>query len=309
MSFRWFVYYCCLGGGCAAYLGWVFGRLPRLEQMVALMGLRGLFLGMALGMGLSATDAVWNLGAHRPLAVGWRALFGGLVGGIGGFLGGLFGQILYGRTQWTFFLVLGWTLTGLLIGASPGVFDLLDRLATDGDVGGATRKLFKGLLGGTVGGLLGGLLFLVLLGGGRLVLGERDESFWSPAATGFVALGLCIGLLVGLAQVILMEGWIRVEAGFRAGRELILTRSETSIGRAEGCDLGLFGDPGIEKFHARIVQKNGRYYLIDENTPGGTYLNGERITEPTLLRAGDEIGIGRARLRFGERQKRTDEEA
>ena len=28
MSFRWFVYYCSLCGGCAAYFGWVFGRVP-----------------------------------------------------------------------------------------------------------------------------------------------------------------------------------------------------------------------------------------------------------------------------------------
>ena len=59
---------------------------------------------------------------------------------------------------------------------------------------------------------------------------------------GFVALGMCIGLLIGLAQVILKEAWVRVEAGFRAGREMILSKPEVTIGRAESCDIGLFGD-------------------------------------------------------------------
>ena len=61
----------------------------------------------------------------------------------------------------------------------------------------------------------------------------------------------------------------------------------------------------FEKRHARIVLEKGRYYLVDEDTPGGTYLNGERISGPTPLRAGDEIEVGRARLRFGESQKRN----
>ena len=81
-------------------------------------------------------------------------------------------------------------------------------------------------------------------------------------------LGVCIGLLIGLAQVILKEAWIKVEAGFRAGRELMLTKDETTIGRAEGCDLGLFGDNTIEKLHARIVLKNNRYLLEDAGDGG-----------------------------------------
>ena len=96
---------------------------------------------------------------------------------------------------------------------------------------------------------------------------------------------------------------MRVEQGFRAGRELILTKPETIIGRAESSDIGLYGGQGVEKTHARIVQKGTDYLLADEETPGGTYLNDQRIAGLTLLHAGDRIRVGNCVLRFQERRK------
>src|SRR5262249_25810636 len=163
--------------------------------------------------------------------------------------------------------VLGWTLTGLLVGASIGVFEILAGLTRQQSVGGAVKKLVKCLLGGAVGGLLGGFLALFLKMAWTRALGDQDpDLLWSPTSWGFVALGMCIGLLVGLAQVILKEAWIKVEAGFRPGREMILSREKTTIGRAEACDLGLFGDPTVEKFHANIVQAGDRYFRSEEHT-------------------------------------------
>ncbi len=59
----------------------------------------------------------------------------------------------------------------------------------------------------------------------------------------------------------------------------------------------------MERTHARILRKGADYLLIDADTRGGTYLNGRRIDGPTPLCAGDEIGVGRSLIRFGERQK------
>src|SRR6185503_4186682 len=103
------------------------------------------------------------------------------------------------------------------------------------------------------------LVFLLLMP--VIFPGKEPTSLLSRTAWGFVVLGLCIGLLIGLAQVILKEAWIRVEKGRRAGREMILSKEKTTIGRAEACDLGLFGDNQIEKFHAVIVQMGNRYFL------------------------------------------------
>ena len=121
---------------------------------------------------------------------------------------------------------------------------------------------------------------------------------------GFVALGMCIGLLVGLAQVILKEAWIKVEAGFRAGREMILAKERTTIGRAEACDIGLFGDNQIEKLHAIILQAGNRYYVEDEHTPAGTYVNEVQVQGRVPLNSGDKIRVGGSVLCFRERAKR-----
>jgi hypothetical protein len=304
MSFRWFIYYCALIGGCAAYIGWAMGRVPPVQNHVFQAAIRGMFLGLALAVGLTLVDVLWHLSGRDGATVILRVLVAGIVGGMGGFVGGMVGQILYASTLLALFLVIGWTITGVLLGIAPGIFELLMRLSRNEESSGARRKVVNGLLGGLLGGLVGGTLFLGVRGLWSLAFGDKADEFWSPSAMGFVALGLCIGLFIGLAQVILKTAWIVVVSGFRAGRELLLSRGEMIIGRAEGCDIPLYGDPGIEKEHARIVLYNGRYSIEDLNTPSGTFLNGERVSRPMTLRAGDLIEMGRSALRFGERVKR-----
>jgi hypothetical protein len=306
MSFRLFIWYCSLCGGCAAYLGWALGRFAAPESSVMQAAVKGMFLGMMVALSLGLIDALWALSWTQVHRIGARVLVAVGVGTVGGFVGGLLGQALYHFRHWPVFLIFGWTVTGLLIGAAPGVFDVLARLTREEDLGGALRKIVNGTLGGAIGGLLGSVLFLLLQAVWGLVFRDRVEDFWSPSATGFVALGMCIGLLIGLAQVILKEAWVKVESGFRPGRELILSKPEVVIGRAEGCDIGLFGDNSVERTHARILRKGRQYLLDDAGTPGGTYLNGARVAGPTPLRAGDLIQVGRCTLRFGERQKRRD---
>ncbi|HZY88067.1 MAG TPA: FHA domain-containing protein [Gemmataceae bacterium] len=304
MSFRLFIWYCSLCGGCAAYVGWGLGRFAAPDSSVMQAAVKGMFLGMLVALSLGLIDALWVLSWTQVHRVGARVLVAVGVGAVGGFVGGLLGQALFQLRPWSVFLIFGWTITGLLIGAAPGVFDVLARLMRDEDVRGAARKIVNGTLGGALGGLLGSLLFLALQLVWGLVFRDRAQDFWSPSATGFVALGMCIGLLIGLAQVILKEAWVKVESGFRPGRELILSKPEIVIGRAESCDIGLFGDNTVERSHARILRKGREYLLDDAGTPGGTYLNGARIAGPTPLRAGDLIQVGRCTLRFGERQKR-----
>ena len=84
-------------------------------------------------------------------------------------------------------------------------------------------------------------------------------------------------------------------------RELILSKPETTIGRAEQCDLGLFDDAGIDPVHARIERRGESYFLADAGSAGGTFLNNRRVTQPTRLHTGDLIRIGSSVLMFGER--------
>src|SRR5262245_31300037 len=303
MSFRLFIYYCAVLGGCAAFVGWVLGRIADIGHHVTDQAVKALFLGMVIALALGMLDALWNGHARRTGALLQRVGVAVAVGCIGGFVGGLFGQALYSATGWRFFQVTGWIITGALVGAAPGAFDYLHSSLVGENGNGPMRKVLRGVIGGSIGGLLGSVLFLLLVAGGEGILG-KSEGFWMPSATGFVVLGLCIGLLIGLAQVILMEAWLKVEEGFRPGRELILAKAEVTIGRGEGSDLGLYGDPGVEKSHARILQKGDRWLLVDDSPASTTYLNGQRLNGPTPLCSGDEIRMGRNVLRFKERRKR-----
>jgi len=309
MSFRLFVYYSAVGGGAAAFVGWLFGRLPgSLHNSLLEAGLKGLLLGLMVAVALAVVDSLWNTSRQLAPAAG-RVTVAAVISVIGGFLGGVAGQGLCQLTDNTFldamFLIFDWTLTGLLIGASLGTFDLVTQLATGQGAAGALRKLHNGVIGGAAGGIVGSFLYLVLISAWTAVFRNKPfEKLWSPSAMGFVALGACIGLLIGLAQVVLKEAWLRVESGFRAGRELIISKAAVTIGRAESCDVGLFGDPAVEKVHARIVRQGDCYLLTDGGSGAETYLNDERIAGPTELRSGDAIRVGRNVIRFQERQKR-----
>jgi hypothetical protein len=309
MSFRLFVYYCALIGGWAAFIGWMLGTMvaPRDPQSLLIRnGVIGMFLGLVIAMGLGLVDALWALSWRQLGRVSLRVGVALVIGGVGGFLGGIVGQLLFETIGLTVFFVVGWGLVGVLCGASVGMFEFLVSVLRNQDRRGARAKLSKCLLGGTLGGVIGGALALYLRMGLALMFTGTDESaLFFPTAAGFVALGMCIGLLVGLAQVILKQAWIRVEAGFRPGREMILAKETTSIGRDEAADIPLFGDSGVDKLHARIVQDGDGFFLEDNATAGGTFLNDQMVNGRTPLKSGDLIRMGKSVLRFFERTQRS----
>jgi hypothetical protein len=267
-------------------------------------GLKGLWLGVTVASVLSFVDVLWSGTGSSVLARIARVVVAVVIGGVGGFLGGILANVLY--NLWSPLYVFGWTMTGALVGLAVCSYDLLAATLEGQDLGGPLRKVMHGLIGGTIGGFVGGLLSLAFrefLTG--VFTGKRREDLWSPSAWGFVVLGACIGLLIALTQVILKEAWLKVEAGFRAGREQILAKPIVTIGRGESCDVGLFGDPAIDKLHARILRRGEDYLVADAESSTGTFVNGERLEQPRLLRSGDAIRVGRCVLRFGERARQA----
>ena len=307
MSFKSFIYSCALCGAWAAFVAWAFGRLM-VAQWPGVPGawtrtlLEGATLGSAIALAVGFVDALWNRMGHQAGPVVGRSLLVGALGCGFSLIGAAVGLLLFQATDIAPLRIFGWVLTGLLIGASVGTLELVVHWWTGKSIAGQTRKVVNGLVGGCIGGLLGGILSLGLGAFFSAVFHKPTDELWSGSAWGFVALGSCIGLFIGLAQVILKEGWLRVESGFKAGRELLLTKDDVLIGRAEACDVGLFGDHEVERRHARILREKRGYVLVDEGTTTGTYLNESPVAAPTLLRSGDVIRVGSNVLRFGERQ-------
>jgi Inner membrane component of T3SS, cytoplasmic domain len=301
MSFKTFIYYCALSGGWAAFLAWAFlhvtrigGKASAIETTTLRDCLTGAVLGLLVSAAVGAMDALLNaVGLQRVTRV-LLCMAIGMVGGILGVLAGYLFFIIHPALY-----VFGWMLAGGFIGASIGTYDWLRAFRAGEDTRMAIKKIINGVMGGLVGGLIGGLPFGAL---DRMAGLDR-----SSLTIGLVLLGLSIGLMIGLAQVFLKEAWIKVEAGFRAGREVMLSKEITTIGRAEACDIGLFRDNAIERAHAKILLQNRRYMLEDEKTPSGTFLNEQRVDRLTPLKNGDLIRMGSCALRFREIQKQSGE--
>jgi serine phosphatase RsbU (regulator of sigma subunit) len=80
------------------------------------------------------------------------------------------------------------------------------------------------------------------------------------------------------------------------------------IGRNPPADLILAG-PTVSRRHCRVELVNGRLQLGDLASTNGTYVNGERVTEPVLLEDGANLGIGVYRLRYHRRAQDETTEA
>lgn len=317
MSFRLFVYYCFLFGAWAGFLGWLLGVMlaPKVPQAsadtyfatVLRTSIIGMFLGFSVAVWLSTLDAAFSLTLRKPGKIVARVFAAMLLGLFGGLFGSFVGGSVYHFVQWDSIFMISWIIVGMLVGMSISFFEVCASLITAKDFGGAFKKFVKCVIGGTVGGFVGGLIALVLRKAAEIVFSGKDvNALFSPTAIGFVAIGACIGLLVGLAQIILKEAWIKVEAGFRPGREMLLAKEKTTIGRAEGSDIALFGDSGVEKAHANILLDGGRYFLEDLQTPGGSYVNDQKVQGRIALVTGDLIRVGNSVLRFNERAKRKE---
>jgi pSer/pThr/pTyr-binding forkhead associated (FHA) protein len=75
--------------------------------------------------------------------------------------------------------------------------------------------------------------------------------------------------------------------------------SHMTIGRSLTEDISLVGD-GVAAHHALLSAREEAVYVEDEGTPGGTFVNGERIPAhfPVALYPGDVVAFGGVSLRI-----------
>jgi pSer/pThr/pTyr-binding forkhead associated (FHA) protein len=116
----------------------------------------------------------------------------------------------------------------------------------------------------------------------------------------FTLIGLLTGLFIGLVEEMMKQAWVRVLAGKNEGKDYILSKPMTVLGRDERADVPIFGDPTLAPQHAAIRMENGRHLLLDGGAPSGSVVNGQRVQQQ-LLRDGDMIQLGQARLLFREK--------
>ena len=77
----------------------------------------------------------------------------------------------------------------------------------------------------------------------------------------------------------------------RDGKNFQLNTGETTIGRSSDNDIQL-SNPRISKHHAKIVEMNQHYKIVDLGSTNGTWLNGKLVRQPTALQTEDEIRFG-----------------
>jgi hypothetical protein len=289
MTLARLVYYSGIFSGWAAFFGWLAGELFVLRGDASRgdwlgIAVVGAMVGAAIGAGLTAASAISEGGFARLVG---RMALGAVGGGIGGFVGMTIGNAAYAGIGLPRFI--GFMILGLAVGVVDG---LADR---------SWRRVRNGVIGGLVGGLVGGLLF------NPLVFLLASDSGIASRAAAFVILGLCLGALIGLTQVVLREAWLTVLDGYRTGRQLIISRPVTVLGRGDHLPLPFLGTSNqeLEIEHCRITrQGNGAYLLEDLQSRLGVFVNQQRVTGSRILANGDVIKLGPNHVRFQESRRR-----
>lgn len=83
-----------------------------------------------------------------------------------------------------------------------------------------------------------------------------------------------------------------VTEGALAGTRITLTDQPITMGRAEDSTLVLTDDYASAR-HARLVARNGEWFVEDLGSTNGTYLDRAKVTGPTPVPLGVPIRIGR----------------
>lgn len=255
--------------------------------------------GAMIGVMLGIADTVMSGGrAEWGKVLGMGLGVGLLAGPIGGALGmAIFGPIYkFPADNPVTFLtnVLGRALGWALIGALAGTADGWRKWSL------AVGR--NGFIGGLIGGLIGGMTFEIIP---YLIPGMPNPGVLTRLV-GFVITGTMIGLFVALVQELLKEAWLKVMVGRNEGKEILIYRTDTYLGRSELSDVPLYGDTDVAKTHAVIKASSNGFVLSDiSQSQAGVYVNGQRIPGDRALRSGDQIQIASKTIVFYERLTRT----
>jgi hypothetical protein len=80
-------------------------------------------------------------------------------------------------------------------------------------------------------------------------------------------------------------------------KRINISKIETTMGRDPDCDL-FIDNIGISREHAKIIYRNARYFLRDNGSSNGTFLNNTKIASESEIYDRDEIQLGKYRVIF-----------
>src|SRR5512142_1310309 len=82
-----------------------------------------------------------------------------------------------------------------------------------------------------------------------------------------------------------------MRSGPSVGKVYPLDKDEMFIGRDLSNDI-VINDPEISRRHARLFNQGNTYVLEDLGSTNGSFVNGQRLMGPNVLRPGDMITFG-----------------
>ncbi|MFO0902202.1 MAG: hypothetical protein U0939_04335 [Pirellulales bacterium] len=178
--------------------------------------------------------------------------------------------------------VIGWTLFGAIVGSAQGA------------VRRSLESFRNGALGGLIGGAAGGFAFAMIAGLLAIVLASSSLGDVAGRFLGCAILGACIGLGIAIIERV-FSSVLTIRSGRYEGRDIILDRPITRIGRNEVLELYLGGDAAIAAHHATI-ERQGRDFVIVA-VEGSVSVNGQPVTRHTLA-TNDQVTLGGTRMVF-----------
>ena len=81
------------------------------------------------------------------------------------------------------------------------------------------------------------------------------------------------------------------------GKRFVLDKSPTRVGRGADSAIVVEGD-SVSRRHAHLERRAGAWYVVDDGSTNGTYVNEEQISREQLLVNGDRIKVGPSILKF-----------
>ncbi|MFZ2516526.1 MAG: FHA domain-containing protein [Candidatus Lutibacillus vidarii] len=108
--------------------------------------------------------------------------------------------------------------------------------------------------------------------------------------------GLTVEDLATVAALRPQTALLVVVRGANVGARFLLDDAQVSAGRHPDSDIFL-DDVTVSRRHAVFVREDGSYRVRDVGSLNGTYVN-RSLVEEAVLRAGDEVQIGKFRLTY-----------